>query len=199
MLVGHSLGGMFMRVYAHNYPVDVVGMVLVDSTHEERLVRYPELIKLNMDAARQFRLLALLNSTGLLALAPQSIPNRGFPNDALGQYRATLATTKYFETVLAEINAMEKRSAEVRDLQITTLENLPLIVLSAGLPDAIPAFSDAENQQYWQELMAEQSELTALSSEAKQVVANQSGHHIQLDQPVLVIDAIREVVNMVRK
>jgi pimeloyl-ACP methyl ester carboxylesterase len=149
VLVGHSLGGMFMRVYVHNYPDDVVGMVLVDSTHEERLVRYPELIKLNLDAAGQFRTLALLSSTGLLALAPQSIPNRVFPDDTLGQYRATLATTRYFETVLAEINAMEKRSAEVRDLQITTLENLPLTVLSAGHGDAIASFSEAENQQYW--------------------------------------------------
>jgi pimeloyl-ACP methyl ester carboxylesterase len=48
-------------------------------------------------------------------------------------------------------------------------------------------------------LLAEQSELTALSSEAKQVIAEQSGHHIQLDQPDLVIDAVREIVNTIRK
>ncbi len=199
VLVGHSLGGMFMRVYAHNYPDEVVGMVLVDSTHEERLIRYPELIELNLDAAGQFRLLALLSSTGLLALAPQSIPNRGFPDDTLAQYRANLATTSYFETVLAEIDAMEMRSAEVRDLQITTFKNLPLTVLSAGHGDEIASFSAAENQQFWEELLAEQSELTALSSESKQIIAEQSGHHIQLDQPDLVIDAVRDMVEAVRK
>jgi pimeloyl-ACP methyl ester carboxylesterase len=199
VLVGHSLGGMLMRVYAHNYPDEVAGMVLVDSLHEERFVRYPELIKLNLDAVGQFRLFALMSSTGILALAPQSIPNRGFPDETLAQYRATLATTRYFETHLAEINGMEKRSAEVRDLQITTLENLPLIVLSAGHGDAIASFSDAENQQYWEELQAEQSELTALSPEAKQIIAEQSGHDIQLDQPDLVIDAVREMVDAIRK
>ena len=94
---------------------------------------------------------------------------------------------------------MEKRSAEECDLQITTLNNLPLTVLSAGRGDVIASFSDAENQQYWEELMAEQSELTALSFEAKQIVAEQSGHHIQLDQPDLVIDAVREMVDTIRK
>ena len=35
VLVGHSLGGMNARLYATKYPQDVVGMVLVDSTHED--------------------------------------------------------------------------------------------------------------------------------------------------------------------
>ena len=44
-----------------------------------------------------------------------------------------------------------------------------------------------------------QSELAGLSSDAKQIIAEQSGHHIQLDQPDLVIDAIREIVEAIRK
>jgi pimeloyl-ACP methyl ester carboxylesterase len=35
VLVGHSLGGMNARLYASKYPKEVVGMVLVDSTHED--------------------------------------------------------------------------------------------------------------------------------------------------------------------
>ena len=34
ILVGHSVGGMFMRLFASRYPQEVVGMVLVDSSHE---------------------------------------------------------------------------------------------------------------------------------------------------------------------
>jgi pimeloyl-ACP methyl ester carboxylesterase len=37
VLVGHSLGGMLVRFYQAKYPTDVVGMVLVDSSHEESL------------------------------------------------------------------------------------------------------------------------------------------------------------------
>lgn len=43
-----------------------------------------------------------------------------------------------------------------------------------------------------------QQELVSLSTQGKQVIAEKSGHYIQWDQPDLVIDAIREVVDQVR-
>jgi len=199
IMVGHSMGGMLVRVYANNYPDEVVGMVLVDSLHEERFIRNPELTKLNQDSAGQFRMFALLSSTGMLALAPQTISNPGLPADAFAQYQAITATTEGGETFLAEMNAMEESSAEVHALKITSFGNLPLIVLSAGRWDAISLLSDAKNQKIWKELQVEQSELVALSSDSKQIIAKQSGHFIQLDQPDLVIDAIREMVDAIRK
>jgi pimeloyl-ACP methyl ester carboxylesterase len=33
VLVGHSLGGLYMQYFARNYPDDVAGLVLIDSTH----------------------------------------------------------------------------------------------------------------------------------------------------------------------
>ncbi len=35
IMVGHSLGGILVRLYASYYPAQVVGMVLVDSAHED--------------------------------------------------------------------------------------------------------------------------------------------------------------------
>ncbi len=35
ILVGHSLGGILVRLYASYYPAEVAGMVLVDSSHED--------------------------------------------------------------------------------------------------------------------------------------------------------------------
>jgi pimeloyl-ACP methyl ester carboxylesterase len=194
VLVGHSLGGMLVRVYAHNYADEVVGMVLVDSFHEERYVRIPELLTLNQKAAEQMRMFSILTSTGIMALVPQSIPNRGLPADAYAQYQAITATTGYFESFIAEVTASEERNAEARALHMTSLGNMPLIVLSAGHGDAVASFSDAENQNYLAELQVEQSELAALSSNAQLVIAEQSGHNIQLDQPDLVIDAVRQII-----
>jgi len=39
VLVGHSLGGAYVRLYAQRFPQAVVGMVLVDATHEDQLLR----------------------------------------------------------------------------------------------------------------------------------------------------------------
>ena len=43
-----------------------------------------------------------------------------------------------------------------------------------------------------------QKELVRLSTQGKQVIATESGHNIHLDQPDLVIDAIRKIVEQVR-
>jgi len=39
VLVGHSLGGLYMQYYARNYPNEVAGLVLVDSTHWSQVPR----------------------------------------------------------------------------------------------------------------------------------------------------------------
>jgi pimeloyl-ACP methyl ester carboxylesterase len=111
------------------------------------------------------------------------------------QYQAILATSSYFETGIAEMSSVEESYAEVRALHIASLGNLPLIVLRRGRWDVLPFFSDDENQQAWDVSQELQSELAALSSEGKLIIAEQSGHTIQIDQPDLVIDAVREIVD----
>ena len=198
VLVGHSLGGMLVRVYAHNYPDEVAGMVLIDSMHEEQYERLPGAKRSIPNAVQQFRMLGVLSSTGFMALAPQAIPNQEFPDEVFAQYKVAWATTGHLTAAAAEINAMLESTAEVRALQITSFGNLPLSVLSAGLDFPIPSLSEAENQQYWEETRAMQSELASLSSMNKQTIAEQSGHHIQFDQPDLVINTILEMVAALR-
>jgi hypothetical protein len=70
------------------------------------------------------------------------------------------------------------------------LGDIPLIVLSRGIPeDSSPAGQAGE-----QEHNSDQAALVALSRIGKRVVAKQSGHHIPLDEPDLVVAAIREVI-----
>jgi pimeloyl-ACP methyl ester carboxylesterase len=199
VLVGHSLGGMHMRVYAYKYSQEVVGLIQVDSLHEDQPVYDSEYTKVNQDESKQFHMFSLLSSTGIMALAPQSIPNLGLPKDAYAQWQASLATSDYFKTTLAEINAQEDNCAEVRALKITSFGNMPLIVLSAGQPDTVISLSDAGNQQRWEVWQALQPALAALSSEGKQIIAEQSSHMIQLIQPDLVIESIQEMVDAIKK
>lgn len=199
VLVGHSLGGMHMRAYAHSYPEEVAGLIQVDSLHEDQVVLDSAFTKANRDGARQFRMLGLLNSTGLMALAPQSVPNLGLPDDVYAQWQAVLATTPYFETTIAELLSMEGNCLQMRALAITSFGDLPLIVLSAGQRDTVASLTAAENQQYrdvWESL---QPKLAALSTAGKQVVVEKSGHMIPLEEPDFVIDAIKEMVDAIRK
>jgi len=199
LLVGHSLGGMLVRVYAHTYPDEVVGMVLVDSMHEEQYERLPGSKNSIPVQVRQFRMLGALSSTGFMALAPQMIPNQGFPDDVFAQYKVVWATTGHLSAAAAEINAMLESTAEVRALQITSFENLPLSVLSQGIYTPSPTLSEAENQQFRDEWQAMQSELAPLSSNSEQTIAEQSGHDIQFDQPDLVIGTILEMVGALQE
>jgi len=199
VLVGHSLGGMLVRVYTYTYPDEVVGMVLVDSMHEEQYERLPGAKSTIPNQARQFRMLGALSSSGFMALAPQMIPNQGFPDEVFAQYKVAWATTGHLTTAAEEISAMVESTAEVRALHITSFGNLPLRVISQGVYTLSPALSEAENQQVWDEWQVMQSELAALSSMSKQAVAEQSGHEIQFDQPDLVIDAILEMVDALQR
>jgi hypothetical protein len=69
---------------------------------------------------------------------------------------------------------------------VKTFGDVPLIVLSRGLdPD-----------QDWQ---AMQTELLQLSSHSQQLVADKSGHNIELDQPEAATAAIVKMVARLRQ
>lgn len=197
-LVGHSYGGMNMRLYAHRYPKEVAGMVLVDAAHEELPVRIPALQKAAEQMAGQFRFLARLSSLGVMALSLDDIPDRGLTGDALARYRAVLATTHFFDTAAAETESIEKSYSDVRQLNISSLGNIPLLVLSRGLSDPIPGFTETENQQFEQAWKEMQAKLVTLSPRGRQITAARSQHYIQLSEPQLVVDAIRNVARQAR-
>jgi hypothetical protein len=44
-----------------------------------------------------------------------------------------------------------------------------------------------------------QSDLLNLSRNSKQIIAANSGHHIQLDEPEVVIKAIRQVIDAIQR
>ena len=198
VLVGHSFGGALMRLYAHNYPDEVAGMVLVDAAPDELFLRVPSWRNAIEGKLGLYRTLAPLSSFGLLAFTPGSIPNRGMPDDVLAQYRAIAVSTDYFQTGVAENEAFESNLTEVRNANVS-LRDMPLILISRGYWDAMPGFSEIENQQAWQAWNEMQSEMLSLSSNSRQIVAIESEHNIQLQQPKLIVDAILELIEATQK
>lgn len=194
VLVGHSFGGALVRLFAHIYPDEVAGMVLVDAGHEELFTRITAWRKATGYMLALYRVLDPLNSVGALALITRSLPDRGLPEEEAARYRAILAATGYCRTAIAEVESFEQNLAELRATNNRGLGDMPLIVISRGLWDTLPGISDDDNEKAWQAWQQMQSELAALSTNSKHVIAEQSGHFVQLQQPQLVIDAVREVV-----
>jgi len=205
VLVGHSMGGVYVRAYAVQYPEEVVGMVLVDTAHEEQDLRTPTAFSQANAQVRaqmqQFLMVPrLVNSLGLLASSPQDYPDEYLPPIPSGvkeTYKGViLSDTRYFSTVAEQYAQLDGNMAEVRETGITTLGDIPLVVLSASEPEIPESFglSVEEADQVravWDEM---QAELAALSSRGERVIAEGSSHYVQFDQPELVIEAIRQVL-----
>jgi pimeloyl-ACP methyl ester carboxylesterase len=194
ILVGHSFGGIVVRSFARQYPSEVAGMVLVDSAHEEQTSRLPFLRNSAEELVAQFRTLSFMSTSGLMALSPASIPNRGFPEGAYRQYQAVLATTDYFKGAIEETKTFYSATPQPK---LISLGDLPLVILRHGIPDTA-VDKDTQQVRFEQEWARMQDELAGLSSNSKQITAGQSGHYIHLDQPEIVIDSILELIRATR-
>jgi pimeloyl-ACP methyl ester carboxylesterase len=216
VLVGHSAGGWRVRVYQSTYPSEVVGMVLVEAgtddpvrmTPEGKPVRSSELatgkpvpaVKTG-DPLRESdlgpRLLGMIQAQaaefGRHANAP---PRDKLPPDAQRMRTWSISQVKHHAANDNPFEAEELRAmfAE-RSSKEHVLGNLPLIVMSRGSSEHKgPDGQAAENRH-----QKEQVTLVALARSSKHVVAHRSGHHIPLDEPDLVVAAIRDVVGAQRR
>lgn len=192
VLVGHSLGGMYARMFTAQYPSEVVGMVLVDSSHPDQNERFPpEAKKLAANGKYVIRAMQIALPFGL----PRILASRAAPPEVRGEYCAVFCRPQFIAAVRAEADAQEENSAEVRPLG--TLGDLPLVVLSHD-PDKVrfPGNLTEPVNREWGKM---QEELAHLSSNGSHVVVKGSSHDIQIDRPDEVVDAIRKVVGAARE
>lgn len=189
VLVGHSVGGANMQLYANQFPDEVVGMVLVDSSHAEQRTRLsekykpPAILPFLIKVTAPIGFARLINSTGTTEQDPLTSPER----------IAMSSSTKSLYANANELALIETSFNEVGSNPMS-LGNKPLIILTRGVKESIPGMTEEETiltQQGWLEL---QAELAKRSQKGKQIIAEKSGHYIQFDQPELVIESIRQVV-----
>jgi pimeloyl-ACP methyl ester carboxylesterase len=200
LLVGHSLGGLYARLFAQRYPAETAGLLLLDPSHEEMTSRLPAdwqqyIRQVNAQAASDLRIPALLADTGVLALFPQLAPvDPRLPADTQATVRALSgANGNGFRALAAEIAASEAILGEARTARIIDLGDLPLLVVTAGItPDSIvPAGLRPFTPTY--DL---HQELAAQSTQGQRVVLNTT-HYVQYDAPAQVITAINMLVKKI--
>jgi pimeloyl-ACP methyl ester carboxylesterase len=216
-LVGHSYGGVLVRLYSITYPAEVAGMALVDAGRlnprrfiNGNLVILPETATgkpvppvktanpLRESDIPQGALTQIKAAAQQAALTANQPPRDKLPADAQRMRTWALGQVKHYVGYGPGAQALE---AEELALMIADqkkkehpLGDIPLIVLTAGKAEYGP-----DEQALEDERKKEQAALMNLSLNGKQVIATKSGHHVQLDEPELVIQAIRDVLAAARK
>ncbi len=199
VLVGHSFGGFTARLFAHNYPHEVAGMVLVDSIHPgEWLEPDAETLRKMAAGVRLARRTAWLARLGGMRFYFWLIARRAvtpvapgdwiaslqkMPRELLPALRAIWSQGKPYDTLADQIESLRESAAQVAEAG--ALGDVPLVVLSAGNSD--------------EKRIREHAAAARLSSRGVHLVAHDSGHWVQLDQPGLVVTAIRQVVEHFRQ
>ena len=74
------------------------------------------------------------------------------------------------------------------------LGDLPLTVITAGVPNLPPFIDQSVRDRLAESWLQSQRELVRLSTAGAHIIAEESGHCVQCDQPALVADVIRDMV-----
>ncbi len=198
VLVGHSFGGSNVRLFAHEYPQETAGIVLVDSSHEDQASRFPpSLQQARNEYLKRYQLLSFLSHLGVVRQFVIE-PNEKFPATLRPVDIALNAQTRFLTTLCREMSSLAESATQVR--AGSTLPEVPLAVVSAGHEGEAPepGISPEDSQKMrtvWREL---QADLATRTKNSIHFAAAKSSHYIQHDQPDLVVDAIRKVVASAR-
>jgi pimeloyl-ACP methyl ester carboxylesterase len=175
VLLGHSLGGLNAQVFAGRHPERLAGLVLLDPPPLGFITgeAYPELYHMAEQQTAQWQ------------QAAQALKRSRDP--------AERAQARFLETLASE-HAMFLIEGAQQAVAIESFGDLPLVIVGASRPN--PAFG--EDAEAFQRFWIEQSrELAARSTRGTFVLAPESGHHLHVDAPDVVLEAVRQVVAQV--
>ena len=205
VLVGHSLGGLVARLYQHDYPQEVVGMVLVDAGHEleMRQAEFRSFANAGKSMLPVFRAMTMLGITRLIASYDQLPPiltlqEEKVPAEIRPMLRTVWLRTGYVSTLADESDGLIETLEQVR--HSGRLGDLPLVIITATgpvwWPDMPGQVNPAKFKKMWMDL---QQDLTTLSTKSRQVFAEHSSHFIQFDEPSLVAESVRQMIDLTRR
>jgi pimeloyl-ACP methyl ester carboxylesterase len=211
VLVGHSYGGMNVRLYADLYRDEVAGLVLDDPSHEEHSQRS---IAADPDAGLAARFAAEraeADRTGLACLAAARagfVPGTAIDAECISSgrnLRYSLAINAVYQRLQHEPSFLQARLWEDQAYDLDSpaqlmaarrsYGDLPLVVLTRALSDSASGLPDDAHGDL---AVALHEDLAGLSTRGVHRVVPDSSHDIHLDQPQAVIDAILDVLAQVR-
>jgi pimeloyl-ACP methyl ester carboxylesterase len=210
LLIGQSFGGVVVRLYHMTYPNEVAGMMLIDAgrldpwrfidgklQHANEMAKGTPVLAVKTsnplresDIPAGARAQMEAGARNLVARANESRDK--LPDEAKRMRTWALGTVKHVAAYVNPFEA-EELALMLADSKGTEypLGDLPLTVISAGR---------AQYDEKWLEddHTRSQAAMAKLSRNGKQIVAKESGHHVHIDQPELVTNAIRELLAAVK-
>jgi pimeloyl-ACP methyl ester carboxylesterase len=203
VLVGWSAGGVFVRRYYHDYPDGIIGMVFVDSSHEQQRQRLVEPgdaqkhqrgVDYQLGACRALAWSGLVRAMGVMK---QMAAPLHMPADLEAEIVAMENRTNYCSGTTHEMQGFEFDVSQSDPP--ASLGALPLVVLTRGRassPNDFPTpVSQAQLDQLDRSWLTLQSELAALSTHSSHRIVKGSGHAIPIQSPEAVVGAVRDIVD----
>jgi pimeloyl-ACP methyl ester carboxylesterase len=203
VLVGRALAGLNMRYFAQAFRSETAGLVLLDAAHEDQEDAILPMLKASGDRdlalARFVRWLTpfgLFRLAGQLGLVPRLHVLENYPEDIQAMGQASLFRSCFVDTLYREFANFKKSTALIR--KDRDLGSLPLTVLTAqrhlDARDFPAGFPLEKCQSIWESL---QADLAKLSTNSVHEVLD-SGHYIAVEQPEMMVAAIRQIVEQAR-
>lgn len=178
VLVGHSTGGTYALIYAHEHPDQVAGMVLLDSSSPEQATRVPGFTTRFAMMRRGVALAAPLYRLGVGHLLPAGST---LPGPAASRANALATTPAAARNVRDEQSVL--LSVFTAAQAVHTLGHLPVAVLTASETNAGPGWTDAQDA------------LAGLSDNSQHIVIDAS-HPGLLEDPVPAAKAVYAITRV---
>ncbi|MDJ0510027.1 MAG: alpha/beta hydrolase [Crocosphaera sp.] len=202
LLVGDSFGSYNVRLYGHYFPEKVYGIVLTDGLHEKAMLKLPLSVKLLKSFFISGFIMSILGSTlGLIRILgnlrvfelikPQL---KKFNRDSLNIVKQSFYQPKHWLTMAREIWNLETSAKQVQ--KANNLGNIPLISIKSKTffnPSIFTFFLPLKATNKLRDVIHD--ELLKLSSNSSQILANKSSHFVWIDEPEMIILAIKKIIN----
>ncbi|MDX8366113.1 alpha/beta hydrolase [Cytobacillus sp. IB215665] len=195
ILVGHSLGGLYTRLFTDKYPDKVSGLVLVDARNEyftEKATTFNDVYFESQDQA----IYRILSQFGIIRLFGEGMLGDAIPDYLSAEKQVNVQyDSDFFKITDEEFKQLRSLEKLLKDTQ--HLDDKPLLIITLSDTDREMilgtmglGFSEEEAifiDQQWKDAQKQQADIT---NNSELILVPNSGHNMMFDQPDAIIEAI---------